>query len=125
MDSMSFPKGFFMGWRDCSEPSRGYLFRRWHRTDNDQLIADGEGIKFYNDVFDELLKHGIEPVVKIFHFDVSFSFIKNYESQVFDLFETYAITLFTRYNGKVKYLITFNEINMLLHLPFIGAGIVF
>ncbi len=41
------------------------------------------------------------------------------------LFEKYAATLFTRYKNKVKYWMTFNEINMLLHLPFVGAGLVF
>ncbi|MBQ3447329.1 MAG: family 1 glycosylhydrolase, partial [Synergistaceae bacterium] len=33
--------------------------------------------------------------------------------------------IFTRYKGLVKYWITFNEINMLLHMSFMGAGIVF
>src|SRR5699024_4490776 len=41
-----------------------------------------------------------------------------------NLFEKYSITLFERYKNKVKYWMTFNEINMLLHLPFMGAGIV-
>lgn len=34
-------------------------------------------------------------------------------------------TLFERYGEKVKYWITFNEINMLLHMPFMGAGVYF
>lgn len=75
------------------------------------------------------MKHGIEPVVTLAHFDVPVSLIKNYGSwrdrRLVDFFETYAMTLFTRYNGKVTYWMTFNEINMLLHLPFIGAGLVF
>lgn len=103
----------------------------WSRIfpNGDDVEPNEEGLKFYDDVFDELLKHGIEPVVTIAHFDVPVSLIKNYGSwrdrRVVDFFETYATTLFTRYNGKVKYWMTFNEINMLLHLPFIGAGIVF
>ena len=40
-------------------------------------------------------------------------------------FEKYARTVLTRYKDKVKYWLTFNEINMLLHLPFMGAGILF
>ncbi len=40
-------------------------------------------------------------------------------------FETYAKTIFKRYKDKVKYWMTFNEINMLLHLPFVGAGLTF
>ena len=33
--------------------------------------------------------------------------------------------IFKRFNGKVRYWMTFNEINMLMHLPFMGAGISF
>ncbi|MER1953766.1 MAG: family 1 glycosylhydrolase, partial [Aerococcus urinaeequi] len=45
------------------------------------------------------------------------------DRQMVDLFVNYATALFNRYKGKVKYWISFNEINMLLHLPFMGAGI--
>jgi 6-phospho-beta-glucosidase len=93
---------------------------------------DGEpneaGLQFYDDVFDELLKHNIEPVVTICHFDVPVSLVKNYggwkNRKMVSFFETYAKSLFNRYKDKVKYWMTFNEINMLLHLPYIGAGIV-
>ncbi|MCE2142080.1 family 1 glycosylhydrolase, partial [Streptococcus thermophilus] len=33
--------------------------------------------------------------------------------------------IFTRFKGLVRYWLTFNEINMLLHAPFMGAGLVF
>ncbi|MDT0123386.1 6-phospho-beta-glucosidase [Paenibacillus sp. RRE4] len=86
------------------------------------------GLQFYDDVFDELLKYNIEPVVTICHFDVPVNLVKNYggwkNRKMVEFFETYAKTLFTRYKNKVKYWMTFNEINMLLHLPYIGAGIV-
>lgn len=87
------------------------------------------GLKFYDDLFDELLKYNIEPVVTIAHFDVPVHLVKTYGSwrnrKLVSLFETYATTLFKRYKNKVKYWMTFNEINMLLHLPFVGAGLVF
>lgn len=87
------------------------------------------GLKFYDNLFDELLKYDIEPVVTIAHFDVPVHLVKNYGSwrnrKLVSLFETYAVTLFKRYKDKVKYWMTFNEINMLLHLPFVGAGLVF
>ncbi|SDZ25924.1 6-phospho-beta-glucosidase [Evansella caseinilytica] len=86
------------------------------------------GLQFYDDLFDELLKHGIEPVVTLAHFDVPVNLIEKYGSwrsrKLVPLFETYAKTVFTRYKEKVKYWMTFNEINMLLHLPFLGAGLV-
>ncbi|WP_042197127.1 6-phospho-beta-glucosidase [Paenibacillus camerounensis] len=87
------------------------------------------GLEFYDNLFDELLKYGIQPVVTIAHFDVPVHLVQTYGSwrsrELVGLFERYAITLFTRYKDKVKYWMTFNEINMLLHLPFVGAGLVF
>jgi 6-phospho-beta-glucosidase len=87
------------------------------------------GLTFYDNLFDELLTYNIEPVVTIAHFDVPVHLVKNYGSwrnrKLVSLFETYATTLFKRYKDKVKYWMTFNEINMLLHLPFVGAGLVF
>lgn len=83
------------------------------------------GLKFYDTLIDELVKHGIEPLVTICHFDVPLHLVETIGSwrsrSMIDLFVKYAETLFRRYNGKVKYWITFNEINMLMHLPFVGA----
>lgn len=87
------------------------------------------GLAFYDDLFNELLKHGIQPVVTLAHFDVPVHLIGKYGSwrnrKLVSLFETYAKTVFARYKDQVKYWMTFNEINMLLHLPFLGAGLVF
>jgi len=86
-----------------------------------------EGLLFYEKVIDELLKYNIEPVVTINHFDVPKYLIDELGSwknrKMIDLFEKYAVTLFERFKGKVKYWITLNEINMLLHLPFMAAGV--
>ena len=41
------------------------------------------------------------------------------------MYERLCEVIFNRYKNKVKYWLTFNEINMLLHLPFVGAGLVF
>jgi 6-phospho-beta-glucosidase len=88
-----------------------------------------EGLKFYDDVFTELLKHDIQPVVTMSHFDVPVHLVKEYGSwsnrKLVQFFETYAKTILNRYKNKVKYWMTFNEINMLLHMPFVGAGLVF
>ncbi|MDN4620904.1 6-phospho-beta-glucosidase [Paenibacillus sp. PsM32] len=87
------------------------------------------GLLFYDRLFDELLRYGIQPVVTLAHFDVPVYLIEKYGSwrhrQLITLFEKYAKTVFARYQHKVKYWMTFNEINMLLHLPFLGAGLVF
>ena len=42
-----------------------------------------------------------------------------------DAYAHYCEVLFQRFRGKVKYWLTFNEINMLLHMPFMGAGLLF
>lgn len=88
-----------------------------------------EGLKFYEDLIDELLKYHIEPVVTICHFDAPLALVEKYGSwksrKMIDLFLNYCDVIFRRFKDKVRYWITFNEINMLMHLPFMGAGIQF
>lgn len=102
----------------------------WARIfpNGDEAEPNEAGLQFYDDVFDELLKYNIEPVVTICHFDVPVHLVETYggwkNRNMIGYFEKYATTLFNRYKNKVKYWMTFNEINMLLHLPYIGAGIV-
>ncbi|MCI8375306.1 MAG: 6-phospho-beta-glucosidase [Lachnospiraceae bacterium] len=88
-----------------------------------------EGLLFYENFIDELLKYNIEPVVTICHFDVPLALEEQYDSwksrSMIDCYLRYCNAIFRRFRGKVKYWITFNEINMLLHLPFMGAGIRF
>ena len=103
----------------------------WARIfpNGDDQEPNEAGLAFYDRLFDEMLKHGIEPVVTIAHFDVPVHLVKAYGSwrnrELVGFFEKYAKTVFKRYENKVKYWMTFNEINMLLHLPFTGAGLVF
>nr|WP_307990754.1 6-phospho-beta-glucosidase [uncultured Niameybacter sp.] len=88
-----------------------------------------EGLAFYESFIDELLKYNIEPVVTICHFDVPLALEQKYGSwrsrKLIDAYVKYCEVIFKRFNGKVKYWMTFNEINMLMHLPFLGAGIMF
>ncbi|WFA86736.1 6-phospho-beta-glucosidase [Paenibacillus amylolyticus] len=103
----------------------------WARIfpNGDDVTPNEAGLQFYDDVFDELLKYNIEPVVTICHFDLPVNLAKTYGGWknriMIELFEKYSKTLFERYKTKVKYWMTFNEINMLLHLPYTGAGIIF
>lgn len=95
----------------------------------DETEPNEEGLKFYDAIFDECRKYGIEPLVTICHFDVPMHLITEYGSwknrKMITFYTRFCETLFQRYNGKVKYWLTFNEINMLLHLPFMGAGLLF
>jgi 6-phospho-beta-glucosidase len=85
------------------------------------------GLAFYDDLFDECKKHGIEPLVTISHWEMPIALTTRYNGwvsrELVPLFEKYAKTLFARYKDKVRYWLTFNEINMTLHLPFMGAGV--
>ncbi|MFK3937988.1 glycoside hydrolase family 1 protein [Alkalihalobacillus sp. NPDC078783] len=83
--------------------------------------ANEEGLKFYDDVFDELAKYNIEPIVTILHYDAPLNLANEFggwpNRKMIDFYVKYCETLFTRYKGKVRNWITFNEINCLL-VPF-------
>ena len=79
-------------------------------------------------MFDELAKYNIEPVVTLSHYETPYGLTEKYNGWVgretIDHFVLYAETVFTRYRDKVKYWITFNEINMIAISPFTGGGVV-
>ena len=89
----------------------------WSRIfpNGDELEPNEEGLKFYDDMFDEMLKYGIEPVITLSHFEIPYGIYKNYggwrNRKVIDMFVRYATTVMERYKDKVKYWMTFNEIN--------------
>ena len=74
-----------------------------------------EGLKFYDAVFDELKSHGIEPLVTISHYEMPFYLTEHYNGwasrELIDLYVKFCGTIFRRYKDKVKYWLTFNEIN--------------
>ena len=89
----------------------------WSRIfpNGDEQEPNEEGLAFYDRVFDECRKYGIEPIVTLMHFDMPYHLLKRYggftDRKVIDFFVHYAQTVFKRYRGKVRYWITFNEIN--------------
>ncbi|MCD7949890.1 MAG: family 1 glycosylhydrolase [Erysipelotrichaceae bacterium] len=97
----------------------------------DEEEPNEEGLKFYDSVFDELHKYGIEPVVTLSHYETPLTLVKEYGSwrnrKLVDFFERYAKVCFKRYKGKVKYWMTFNEINatMRIERPWHQAGLIF
>ena len=84
-----------------------------------------EGLEFYNSVFDELLKYGIEPVVTINHFDMPMYLADEYDGwssrDTIDNFMFFAETILRRYKDKVKYWMTFNEINFMKSWVYTGV----
>ncbi len=93
----------------------------------EEAAANEAGLKFYDKVIDECLKYGMEPLVTISHYETPLALAKKYDGwrsrKMIELYLKYCETLFTRYKGKVKYWITFNEINSILHQPFMSGAI--
>lgn len=86
------------------------------------------GLKFYDNLINEMHKCGIEPLVTLSHYEMPLELAKQYggwgNRKVIDFFTQFAKTVFHRYKDKVKYWLTFNEINMILHSPFNGGGLI-
>lgn len=73
------------------------------------------GLAFYDRVFDCCKAHGIEPLVTMSHYELPYALVEKYNGwegrEVIDCFVKYAKVIFERYQDKVKYWLTFNEIN--------------
>ncbi len=101
----------------------------WSRIfpNGDDETPNEEGLAFYDRVFDECAKHGIEPLVTLSHYETPLNLTEKYDGwvsrELIGFYERYARTVFDRYRGKVKYWLTFNEINSVLHAPLMSGGI--
>ena len=89
----------------------------WTRIfpDGDEEVPNEAGLRFYDELFDELLKYGMEPVVTLSHFEMPYHLAKEYggwtDRRIIGFFVRFAETVMERYRDKVKYWMTFNEIN--------------
>lgn len=89
----------------------------WSRIfpQGDELEPNEAGLAFYDRLFDECLKYGIEPVVTLSHFEMPYHLVTQYggfrSRQTITFFTRFARAVFTRFRDKVKYWLTFNEIN--------------
>lgn len=105
----------------------------WPRIfpNGDETEPNEEGLRFYDKVFDELLANGIQPVVTLSHYETPLYLVQKYGSwrnrKLIDFFERYCRVVFERYKDKVKYWMTFNEINETMNqkVPYHQAGILF
>jgi len=96
-----------------------------------RIIPDGDGevnpkgVEFYSNLIDECLKHGIEPLVTMYHFDLPYELEKKggwSNRKTIDAFVKYAKVLFEEFGSRVKYWLTINEQNMMiLHGSAIGV----
>lgn len=103
----------------------------WTRIypNGDEDEPNQKGIDYYREIFKELKKYNIEPLVTISHYEMPFGLSKKYngwsDRKVIDFYLNYCNTIFTEYKDLVKYWLTFNEINIALY-PFggyMGMGI--
>ncbi|PWC17863.1 glycoside hydrolase family 1 protein [Brenneria corticis] len=94
----------------------------------DEAQPNEAGLAFYDALFDEMAKHRIQPLITLSHYEMPYGLVEKLggwgSRETIDHFEKYARTVFTRYKDKVKYWLTFNEINMAIHSPFTGVGLV-
>lgn len=105
----------------------------WTRIfpNGDDEEPNEEGLAFYDRVFDELHKYGIELLVTLHHYEMPLNLVKKYGSwrnrKLVDFAVRFGVTVMERYKDKVKYWLTFNEINALLThwRPWHQAGLVF
>jgi 6-phospho-beta-glucosidase len=93
----------------------------------DDVEPNEKGFAFYDRLFDECHKYGIEPLVTLSHYETPLNLAKKYDGwvnrELIGFYERYVRTVFDRYKDKVKYWLTFNEINSILHEPFMSGGI--
>lgn len=101
----------------------------WSRIfpNGDEKEPNEKGLQFYDNLFAELKKYNIEPLVTLSHYEMPLYLATEYggwaNRKVVGFFENYAKVVFERYKDVVKYWLTFNEINMMLHAPFNGGGV--
>lgn len=102
----------------------------WSRIfpNGDEQSPNEQGLAFYDAVFDELQRYGIEPVVTLSHYEVPLHLTKEWNAwadrRTIDCFMRYCKTVFERYKGKVKYWLTFNEINTIIYSGWLTAGVI-
>jgi len=102
----------------------------WTRLfpNGDELEPNEEGLAFYDRVFDCLIKHNIVPIVSLSHYEMPLNLALKYEGwtnrKIIEFYLRFATTCFNRYKKKVKYWMTFNEINCVKHHPYVSIGII-
>ncbi|MFP5596578.1 glycoside hydrolase family 1 protein [Kluyvera sp. 142486] len=92
----------------------------------DDLEPNEPGLRFYEEMVDELIAAGIEPVVSLVHFDMPDNLAKEYNGfynkQVIDFYIRHVGIVVERLKSKVKYWITYNEMNLAPFHPGLVAG---
>ncbi|SJZ72184.1 6-phospho-beta-glucosidase [Pilibacter termitis] len=89
-------------------------------------IPNPKGVQFYHEVFEELAKYNLEPLVTINHFDMPLHLVLEYggwkNRELIAFYRRYANTLFDEFGQYVNYWIAFNEINGAKFNVFFSTG---
>ncbi len=102
----------------------------WSRIfpNGDELEPNEKGLQFYDNLFNELLKYGIEPIVTLSHYEMPLYLLKHYDGwknrKLIEFFTRYCEVVFNRYKDKVKYWMGFNEINNVHTIPTAAGGFI-
>ena len=138
-DDVNYPKrhgvDFYHHYKEDIALMAGMGFRcfrmsiAWTRIfpNGDEVEPNEEGLRFYDGVFDECHKYGIEPLVTMSHYEMPIHLALNYggwyNRKTVDFFLNFVETICKRYKNKVKYWLTFNEIDSMIRHPFTSAGL--
>lgn len=101
----------------------------WGRIypNGDETEPNKLGLKFYDSLIDEMIQLGMEPVITLSHYETPLHLLTEYggwsNRKLIDFWKRYVETVFNRYKGKVKYWLTFNEVNNMIKNPFVAGGI--
>lgn len=93
----------------------------------DELEPNEAGLKFYDDLIDEIIADGMEPVITMSHYDIPIHLVTEYggfgNRKMIEFFVRYAKVLLERFKGKVKYWIVCNQVNLVPTVQFGSLGI--
>lgn len=94
----------------------------------DEEEPNEAGLAFYDDLFDEMLRLNMEPVITLSHYETPLALVSEYggwsNRKLIGFFEHYVTTVLKRYGKKVKYWLTFNEINNAFRISFAAGGVI-
>lgn len=102
----------------------------WSRIfpNGDETTPNEKGLQFYENVINECLSYGIEPIITLSHYEPPLEFCRKYNGwynrKAIDFFMNYVESVINRFKGKVKYWLTFNEIDSILRHPFMTGGLI-
>ncbi len=101
----------------------------WARIypNGDDEQPNEEGLQFYDDLIDTIVANGMEPIITLFHYELPLKLVTEYggwrDKRLIEFYARFARTCFERYQGKVKYWILINQINLIYVESFNSLGI--